>query len=142
MFDQFARVQAKEMSVDQLACAQANKMSDPFGEDESDMNTGAFVLASLDESRALCFSPDLDPALHDAKSPGAAEEARWKAAAAAAAAAGAGLVADVAETEVDRDGASGDGKEGGGDGGSGRRSEAGLAATGEVVAFGESGLLK
>jgi hypothetical protein len=65
---------------------QANKMSDPFGDDETDLNADALLHLALEESRALCFAPhpDDDPpppagAAAAAASPGAAAAAAWAA---------------------------------------------------------------
>ena len=61
-------------------------MSDPFGDDESDLNVDALVLLALEESRALCFdeeaadalqSDDPDLAALPRSLPGAAAEAAW-----------------------------------------------------------------
>ncbi len=70
---------------------QANKMSDPFGDDESDLNVDAFVLLAIDESRALCFgeagadaATAAAAAAGPAAGPGDAAEAAWRAASAGA----------------------------------------------------------
>ena len=55
-------------------------MSDPFGDDETDLNAEALVLLALDESRALCFAPprtDDGPA-RPCACPGADAEAAWR----------------------------------------------------------------
>ena len=70
-------------------------------------------------------SPDLDPCHPDAKTPGAAEEARWNAAAAAAAAGATGGGTTVVVSE-----------------GAGEGETQEDDATGEVVEFGQSRFIK